>query len=137
MLQIEKYVEQMTISTDYDWQCVIEKTDPLDRVQKTYLPIIRSTGQEKKLILIEAEPHKVMPLFCKQCRGRRLPIFQSEEKIALWLCEKCENFVDQEDLIIRELKKSERDEMDAKLEDFRKSTESLSGEKRERRKGVN
>ena len=78
-----------------------------------------------------------MPLFCKQCKDRRLPVFQPEEKIVLWLCEKCGNFVDQEDQIIRELTKAERDEMDAKLEDFRKSTESLSGEKRERRKGVN
>ena len=92
---------------------------------------------EKKLILIEEKSQEVMPLFCKQCKGRRLPIFQSDEKIALWLCEKCGNFANQDDKIIRELAKSERDEMDAKLEDFRKSTESLSGEKRERRKGVN
>ena len=92
---------------------------------------------EKKLILIEEKSQEVMPLFCKQCKNRRLPIFQSDEKITLWLCEKCGNFANQDDEIIRELAKSERDEMDAKLEDFRKSTESLSGEKRERRKGVN
>ncbi|MGH1567470.1 MAG: hypothetical protein ACRBB5_08675 [Nitrosopumilus sp.] len=78
-----------------------------------------------------------MPLFCKQCNERRFPIFQPTEKITLWLCEKCENFVDPDNLIIRELTKSEKDEMNSKLEDFRKSTESTSGEKRIRRKGVN
>ena len=78
-----------------------------------------------------------MPLFCKQCNDRRLPIFQSAEKITLWLCEKCKNFVDPDDVIVRELTKSEKDEMDAKLENFRKSTASTSGKKRIRRKGVN
>ena len=78
-----------------------------------------------------------MPLFCKQCDNRRLPIFQQDEKITFWLCEKCENFVDQEDLIIRELTASEKHEMDTKLENFKKSTESTPGEKLTRRKGVN
>ena len=78
-----------------------------------------------------------MPLFCKQCNDRRLPIFQETKKITLWLCEKCENFVDQEDMIIRELTKSEKDEMEKKLEEFEKSTSSMSGEKLTRRKGVN
>ena len=78
-----------------------------------------------------------MPLFCKQCNDRRLPIFQETEKITLWLCEKCENFVDQEDMIIRELTKSEKQEMEKKLEEFRNSTSSMSGEKLTRRKGVN
>lgn len=78
-----------------------------------------------------------MPLFCKQCNARRLPIFQSTEKITLWLCEKCENFVDSDDVIIREQTKSEKDEINAKLETFKTSTASTSGEKRVRRKGVN
>ena len=80
---------------------------------------------------------KAMPLFCKQCNDRRLPVFQSEDKIALWLCNKCENYVDQDDQIIRELTKEEKDEMNAKLDEFRESTKLLPGEKRERRKGVN
>lgn len=77
-----------------------------------------------------------MPLFCKQCNNRRLPIFQTTEKITLWLCEKCENFVDPQDIIIRELTKSEKDEMKAKLENFKNSV-VLTGEKMTRRKGVN
>ena len=77
-----------------------------------------------------------MPLFCKQCQSRRLPIFQTTEKITFWLCEKCENFVDANDEIIRELTKGEKDEMNAKLEDF-KNNVVLTGEKMKRRKGVN
>ena len=78
-----------------------------------------------------------MPLFCKQCNGRRLPIFQYTEKLTLWLCETCENFVDPDDVIIREFTKSEKDEINAKLVEFEKSTTSLSEEKMTRRKGVN
>ena len=78
-----------------------------------------------------------MPLFCKQCNGRRLPIFQYTEKLTLWLCETCENFVDAEDVIVREFRKSEKDEINAKLVEFEKSTASLSAEKMTRRKGVN
>lgn len=78
-----------------------------------------------------------MPLFCKQCNERRLPIFQSTEKITLWLCKKCGNFVDPDDVIIRELTELEKNEMGAKLESFRKSTASLPGEKMKRRKNVN
>jgi hypothetical protein len=78
-----------------------------------------------------------MTLFCKQCNERRYPIVQTEEKITLWLCEKCENFADPEDVIVREFTKSEKDDMNAKLEEFRKSTESLSKEEMTRRKGVN
>ncbi len=78
-----------------------------------------------------------MPLFCKQCNGRRLPIFQYSENKTLWLCETCENFVDADDVIIREFTKSEKDEIKVKLEEFEKSTESLPAEKMNRRKGVN
>ena len=77
-----------------------------------------------------------MPLFCKQCKGRRLPIFQTTEKITLWLCEKCENFADPQDVIIREWTQSEKDETNTKLADFKKNV-VLTGEKMTRRKGVN
>ena len=78
-----------------------------------------------------------MPLFCKQCNGRRLPIFQYTENLSLWVCETCENFVDSNDVIIRELTKTEKDEMNVKLEEFKKSIESITSEKMTRRKGVN
>ena len=77
-----------------------------------------------------------MPLFCKQCNDRRLPIFQTAEKITLWLCEKCENFVDPQDVIVREWTQSEKDDTNAKLVDFKKNV-VLTGEKMTRRKGVN
>jgi len=77
-----------------------------------------------------------MTLFCKQCNERRLPIVFAKDKPPLWLCEKCENFADGIDTIIRELTKEEKDEMNAKLEDFKKNV-VLTGEKMSRRKGVN
>ena len=43
-----------------------------------------------------------MPLFCKQCNNRRLPRWMTAEKMTLWICETCKNFVDAEDIIIRE-----------------------------------
>ena len=69
-----------------------------------------------------------MPLFCKQCNDRRLPIVQEDKKLTLWLCEKCENYVDMQDVIIRERTKAEKDEADAKLEYF-KNNVVLTGEK--------
>ena len=78
-----------------------------------------------------------MPLFCKQCNERRVPIFQKEENTSFWLCEKCQNFVDADDNILRELKESERKALDKELEDFERDTESLPKEKMTRRKGVN
>jgi hypothetical protein len=77
-----------------------------------------------------------MTLFCKQCNERRLPIVFAKDKAPLWLCGKCENFADGEDIIIRELTKEEKKDMDEKLEDFEKNTK-LNGEKLKRRKGVN
>ncbi len=77
-----------------------------------------------------------MPLFCKQCNERRYPIFLTEEKATLWLCEKCDNYADPKDVIIRERTKEEKAEMDAKIENF-KNTVVLTGEKMKRRKGVN
>lgn len=78
-----------------------------------------------------------MTLFCKQCEGRRVPIFQKEENTSFWLCEKCGNFTDADDNIIRELSESERKGLEKELEDFERDTVSLPKEKMTRRKGVN
>ena len=94
------------------------------------------TSNELKTILIEVKIQEIMPLFCKQCNERRYPIFQITEKLTLWLCEKCDNYVDPKDVIVRERTKSEKDEMDAKIDNFKK-TVVLTGEKMKRRKGVN
>ena len=48
-----------------------------------------------------------MPLFCKQCKGRRLPKSVMPENTTLWLCENCKNFVDSKDFIIREANQDE------------------------------
>ena len=77
-----------------------------------------------------------MPLFCKQCNNRRMPIFQKAENISLWLCEKCKNFVDAEDVIIREQTKEEIEDAKKKAEEFEK-TSNFPKEKLVRRKGVN
>lgn len=77
-----------------------------------------------------------MTLFCKQCNERRLPIVFAKDKPSLWLCEKCENFADGEDVIIREITKDEKDNINKKLEDFKNNT-VLTREKLHRRKGVN
>ena len=77
-----------------------------------------------------------MTLFCKQCNQRRLPIIFAKDKAPLWLCEGCENFADGNDVIIRELAKDEKDQINRKLDDFQKNT-ALNGEKLRRRKGVN
>ena len=49
-----------------------------------------------------------MTLFCKQCNERRLPIVFAKDKAPLWICEKCNNFADGEDVIIREVTKEEK-----------------------------
>lgn len=77
-----------------------------------------------------------MTLFCKQCNERRLPIVFAKDKAPLWICNKCGNFADGEDVIIREVTKEEKEGMDKKLEDFENNTK-LTGEKLKRRKGVN
>ncbi|MBT8242617.1 MAG: hypothetical protein HKO48_05015 [Nitrosopumilus sp.] len=77
-----------------------------------------------------------MTLFCKQCNERRLPIVQQKDKAPLWLCEKCENFTDIDDMIIREQTKEEKEEAETKLEEFQRDFVS-TGEKKSRRKGVN
>ena len=65
-----------------------------------------------------------------------MPIVFAKDKAPLWLCEKCENFADGEDIIIREVTKEEKEDMKKKLEDFENNTK-LNGEKLKRRKGVN
>jgi hypothetical protein len=77
-----------------------------------------------------------MTLFCKQCNERRLPIVFAKDKAPLWLCNKCENFADGEDVIIREITKEEKEDIKKKSDDFENNTE-LNGEKLKRRKGVN
>ena len=78
-----------------------------------------------------------MTLFCKQCDERRVPIFQKEENTSFWLCEKCGNFTDADDNIIREITQEEQKGLEKELEDFEKDTQSLPKEKMTRRKGVN
>ena len=63
-----------------------------------------------------------MPLFCKQCTGRRLPKTPMPENRTLWLCENCKNFVDSKDFIVRE---AESNEYDKSLEDYQKWVKSI------------
>ena len=58
-----------------------------------------------------------MPLFCKQCKSRRLPKSVIPENKTLWLCEKCKNFVNSEDFIVREAKSNECEDSQ---EDYKK-----------------
>ena len=55
-----------------------------------------------------------MPLYCKQCEERRYPQYSSDDKGTLWLCIKCQNYTDADDVIIREQTQEERDEIKAK-----------------------
>ena len=77
-----------------------------------------------------------MTLFCKQCNSRRLPECFEEGKLTLWLCKKCENFADGEDVIIREQTDEERSQVKRRLEEFEK-TNNFPKENMTRRKGVN
>ncbi len=77
-----------------------------------------------------------MPLYCKQCEERRYPQYSVDDKGTLWLCNKCQNYTDAEDMIIREQTQEERDGIKAKSEEFER-TSRFSGEKLSRRKGVN
>ena len=63
-----------------------------------------------------------MPLFCKQCKGRRLHKTRKPENITLWLCENCKNFVDSKDFIVRE---AESNEYDKSQEDYQKWVKSI------------
>ena len=78
-----------------------------------------------------------MSLFCKECNGRRLPIAFPEERDALWLCEKCKNFVNIKDEIIREWTDKEIEENKVKLENFNNDVTIEKTPEIKRRSGVN
>ncbi len=78
-----------------------------------------------------------MPLLCKECNGRRLPIAFPEERDALWLCEKCKNFVNIKDEFIREWAEKEIEENRVKLENFSNDVTTTKTPEVKRRSGVN
>ena len=78
-----------------------------------------------------------MPLLCKECDGRRLPIAFPEERDALWLCEKCKNFVNIKDEFIREWTEKEMEESKLKLENFNNDVTVKKTPEIKRRSGVN
>ena len=78
-----------------------------------------------------------MPLLCKECNGRRLPIAFPEERDALWLCEKCKNFVNIKDEFIREWTEKEIEENRLKLENFNNDVTAEKTPEIKRRGGVN
>ena len=78
-----------------------------------------------------------MPLLCKECNGRRFPIAFPEERDALWLCEKCKNFVNIKDEFIREWTKKEIEENRLKLENFTNDVTAEKTPEIKRRSGVN
>jgi|TARA_B110000438_G_C15632260_1_gene571545 hypothetical protein len=63
-----------------------------------------------------------MSLFCKQCKGRRLPKTTKPENKTLWLCENCKNFTDSDDLITREARP---DECDVSQKNYKKWIKSI------------
>ena len=81
--------------------------------------------------------NKIMPLLCKECNGRRFPIAFPEERDALWLCEKCKNFVNIKDEFIREWTKKEIEENRLKLENFTNDVTAEKTPEIKRRSGVN
>ena len=78
-----------------------------------------------------------MPLLCKKCNGRRFPIAFPEERDALWLCEKCKNFVNIKDEFIREWTEKEIEENRLKLENFNNDVTAEKTPEIRRRSGVN
>jgi hypothetical protein len=78
-----------------------------------------------------------MPLLCKECNGRRLPIAFPEKRDALWLCEKCKNFVNIKDEFIREWTEKEIEENRLKLENFTNDVTAEKTPEIKRRSGVN
>ncbi len=81
--------------------------------------------------------NKIMPLLCKECNGRRFPIAFPEERDALWLCEKCKNFVNIKDEFIREWTEKEIEENRLKLENFTNDVTAEKTPEIKRRSGVN
>ena len=88
-------------------------------------------------VQIEVEIQKIMPLLCKECNERRFPIVFSDQRDALWLCEKCKNFVNIKDEFVREWTKEEMEENKQKLENFQKDVPSETTPEIKRRSGVN
>ena len=88
-------------------------------------------------VQIEVQTGKIMPLLCKECNGRRFPIAFPEERDALWLCEKCKNFVNIKDEFIREWTEKEIEENKLKLESFNNDVTSEKTPEIKRRSGVN
>jgi DNA-binding transcriptional regulator GbsR (MarR family) len=80
---------------------------------------------------------KIMPLLCKECNGRRFPIAFPGERDALWLCEKCKNFVNIKDEFIREWTEKEIEENRLKLENFNNDVTAEETPEIKRRGGVN
>jgi len=78
-----------------------------------------------------------MPLLCKECNERRFPIAFPEERDALWLCEKCKNFVNIKDEFIREWTEKEIHENRLKLENFNNDVTAKKTPEIKRRSGVN
>jgi hypothetical protein len=78
-----------------------------------------------------------MPLVCKECNGRRFPIAFPEKRDALWLCEKCKNFVNIKDEFIREWTEKEIEENRLKLENFNNDVTAEKTPEIKRRSGVN
>jgi len=78
-----------------------------------------------------------MPLLCKECNGRRFPIAFPDQRDALWLCEKCKNFVDIKDEFVREWTEDEEKENKSKLENFQKDVTAEKTPEIKRRSGVN
>jgi len=76
-------------------------------------------------------------LLCKECNGRRFPIAFPEERDALWLCEKCKNFVNIKDEFIREWTEKEIEENRLKLENFTNDVTAEKTPEIKRRSGVN
>lgn len=77
-----------------------------------------------------------MPLFCNKCESRRYPQYSESDNGTLWLCNKCQNFANSDDEIIREQTEQERADVRAKSEEFDR-TSNFPVEHRSRRKGVN
>ena len=88
-------------------------------------------------VQIEVKIWKIMPLSCKECDGRRFPIMFPEQRDALWLCEKCKNFVNIKDEFVREWTKEEMEENKQKLENFQKDVTTEKTPEIKRRSGVN
>tara|TARA_B110000438_G_scaffold246374_1_gene247913 strand:- start:31 stop:267 length:237 start_codon:yes stop_codon:yes gene_type:complete len=78
-----------------------------------------------------------MPLLCKECNGRRFPIAFTGERDALWLCEKCKNFVNMEDEFIRDWSEKEIEENKLKLDNFNNDVTTEKTPEVKRRSGVN